>query len=90
MTTNALLRKRLDEIQAQAKSDREWWDKKRAATRAEFMKEIEADAATTRSGSLAPEKLGSDEDTVLVEAGGPASGAAGGGRGSNKKKKGKK
>ena len=47
MANNALVRQRYEEIQAQAKVDREWWDRKRATTRAEFMKELDTASVTT-------------------------------------------
>jgi len=81
MANNDLLRKRTDEIQAQAASERAWWDKKRAGIQSDFMKELDGPAKPATPG----EKGASDEDAVLVEAGGPAAGAK-----SGKKKKGKK
>ena len=100
MASNAIIRQRIDEIQAQAKVDREWWDKKRANIQSEFMKELDGGAPASRSTSTSRpatsggEKIGSDEDTVLVEGGGPTSPApptaTGGTKGSSKKKKGKK
>lgn len=112
MASNGMTRKRVAEIQAQAKEDREWWDRKRAATKAEFLKELDAaqtapivskPAHVTVAEKLGGEKVvnervGSDEDTVLVESGGPTSPATPGipgtpgtpGVKSGKKKKGKK
>ncbi|KAI9758808.1 MAG: nuclear protein localization protein 4 [Chaenotheca gracillima] len=99
MTANSMLRKRTDEIQEQAKSEKEWWEKRRESIQTEFMKELDDTNSTNKEPSIkqkppvvpsAQEKVGSDEDTVLVEGGGPAvsGGKAGGGAG--KKKKGKK
>ncbi|WEW58504.1 Translocation protein S66 [Emydomyces testavorans] len=119
MTLNAMFRKRVEDIQATAKQEREWWDRKKASIQAGFMKELEqegqqggtapasASASATKkptgstSGSVGGDKPISDDDTVLVESGGPAvnagAGAAGsgvggggGGGGGKKKKKGKK
>ncbi|KAI9770294.1 MAG: translocation protein S66 [Geoglossum simile] len=97
MASNIIIRKRVDEIQAKAKAETEWWEKKRATIRSEFMKELNegpegttASASTTHKQSapaVTAERGGSDEDTVFVEGGGPA---AAGARGSAKKKKGKK
>lgn len=88
MVNNTLLRKKLEEIQAQGKADRVWWDREKASIQSNFMKELDNETRSTsvvKSAKL--EKGGSDEDAVLVEAGGPtAAGATGGVR----KKKGKK
>jgi len=106
MANNYIVRKRYEEVQAQAKSEREWWDRKRATTQAEFMKELDEGSAATsskasattipaRGVSPAPGTVaaggerGSDEDVVLVDAGGPTTPGLGGGK-SGKKKKGKK
>jgi translocation protein SEC66 len=35
------LRKRLDEIQAQAAAEKEWWEKRRATIQKDFMQELE-------------------------------------------------
>lgn len=106
MASNAVIRKRVEELQAQAKVDREWWDRKRATTQAEFMKELEQ--GREKSGEKAGEKSssvswpinsggekGSDEDTVLVEGGEPeipTTLGVGGtvGKTAGKKRKGKK
>ena len=96
MATNAITRQRIDEIQAQAKVDREWWDRKRASIQTEFMKELDEGSVASRPVTAGGEKIGSDEDTVLVEGGGPttttpsAAGSAGGVGKGGKKKKGKK
>lgn len=42
-----MLRERLDEIQAQATQEKEWWEKRRATVRSEFMKELEGDETGT-------------------------------------------
>ncbi|KAF2403719.1 translocation protein [Trichodelitschia bisporula] len=87
MANNQLVRKRMDELQAQAKVDREWWDQKRAAIQAEFMKELDEDAPANSGKGLNPlTSRGSDDDAVLVESGGPAVPQQSGGK---KKKKGK-
>ena len=99
MASNAVIRQKVNEIQAQAKVDREWWDKKRASIQSEFMKELDEGAPVSSSSTSRPatsggEKVGSDEDTVLVEGGGPTSpptpATGGGTKGVSKKKKGKK
>lgn len=58
---NQLLQQRVAEIQAQASTEKAWWEKKRASIQADFMKEL--DGAQTKN---------SDDDAVLVEGGGPA------------------
>ena len=107
MATNAVIRKRVEEVQAQAKADREWWDRKRETTRTEFMKELDIDeekvagkGSDIGTGNLAPAsnlrpvtvrgEKGSDEDTVLVEGGGPATPSGTAGKAGGKKRKGKK
>ena len=89
MVNNTLLRKKLEEIQAQGKADRVWWDREKASIQSNFMKELdnETRSATSVVKSAKLEKGGSDEDAVLVEAGGPT---AAGATGSVRKKKGKK
>ena len=96
---NEILRKKVAEIQAQGKVDREWWDNERASIQSSFMKELDEDtgagansAASAPKPTLSPaEKVGSDEDAVLVEGGGPAtSGSTATSKGSAKKRKGKK
>jgi len=65
----------MEELQAQTTSEKEWWEKKRASIQSNFMKELD-------EGPKSPQR-GSDDDAVLVEAGGPAVGQ----QGSAKKKK---
>ncbi|KAK5001034.1 Translocation protein S66 [Elasticomyces elasticus] len=95
MAHNAFLRQRMTELQAKTREEREWWDKKKAGIQSSFMKELEsAEKSDSKKGpvivpSAVPRKSSSDEDTVLVESGGPA-GALGGQAGGAKKKKGKK
>jgi len=85
MMNHAIIRSRIEEVQAQAKVEREWWDKRRARIESDFMKELDASAAMAKP--TAPgEKVASDEDAVIVEGGGPAVA----GKGSTRKKKGRK
>jgi len=85
IAANTVLRKRLDEIQAQTQAEKEWWEKRRASIQTEFMKELEAPAvATPVKAAPVASKSVSDEDTVLVES--PAVNDKTG----SKKKKGKK
>lgn len=102
MVHNQSIREKVADIQAQGKSDREWWDQKRAAIQSDFMKELDEDTVpgTTSASTSSPppsglkspgtpaEKVGSDEDTVLVEGGGPAT--SGSAKSATKKRKGKK
>jgi translocation protein SEC66 len=76
-----MLRKRLDEIQAQTDAEKEWWEKRRATISEGFMQELGSEKA-----AAAAKGAGSEEDAVLVDANTPAGTPAGQG----KKKKGKK
>lgn len=91
MAANAFIRKKVDELQLQGRADREWWDAEKASISSNFMRELNEDAAigagttvakgsskpTTSTGSVVGgDKAGtSDEDTVMVEGGGPAVGS---------------
>ncbi|KAI9792555.1 MAG: translocation protein S66 [Peltula sp. TS41687] len=91
MAANALLRKRIEEMQAQTTSEKEWWEQRRAAIQSDFMKELDGGAPEVaekqqQKVSIPGDKVASDEDTVLIEGGGPTAG----GKGSAKKRKGKK
>ena len=46
IAANTLLRTKIDEIQAQTVSEKEWWEKRRASVQTEFMKELDATPAT--------------------------------------------
>ena len=50
MAANARLRVRVEEIQAKAEPEREWWNKRREVLRAEFMKELDREAAASKKG----------------------------------------
>jgi len=91
MVNNARVRDRVAELQAKGREDREWWDKERANIQLKFMKELEDDAggAGSTPKKASSDKVNSDEDAVLVEAGGP-SGSTRDSKGSTKKKKAKK
>lgn len=93
MHHNAILRDKLNAIQAQGKADREWWDQEKATIQSSFMKELDEGEKENKKPPAASggDKVGSDEDAVIVEGGGPAtSGAAAGSKGGTKKRKGKK
>ncbi|KAF2754322.1 hypothetical protein EJ05DRAFT_469426 [Pseudovirgaria hyperparasitica] len=85
---NIVARKRLEEIQAQVDADKEWWEKKKASVSSEFMKELDNEAAASPPSAMnkpSPTNTkGSDDDAVIVEAGGPSDSAP------KNKKKGKK
>ncbi|KAH7364577.1 Pre protein translocase subunit Sec66-domain-containing protein [Rhexocercosporidium sp. MPI-PUGE-AT-0058] len=83
IAANTLFRTRLNEIQAQAESEKQWWEKRRASIQAEFMKEL--DSPSSNGTKTTTSKAGSDEDAILVEGGGPAVSD----KGSIRKKKGK-
>jgi len=79
----------MDELQAQKVSEREWWDRKKANIHTEFMKELDEGSVTGPTTKKAPAAASrvSDDDAVLVEAGGPADKPQGS---EGKKKKGRK
>jgi len=84
IAANTMLRKRLDEIQAQTAAEKEWWEKRRATISSDFMKELDSEEAAKSAGN----KAGSEEgDGVLVDANTPAPATP---SGSKKKKGGKK
>lgn len=84
IAANTMFRTRLNEIQAQTESEKAWWEKRRASIQSEFMKELDTPSASTLAKTLS--KTGSDEDSVLVESGGPAASS----KGSIGRKRGKK
>jgi translocation protein SEC66 len=84
IAANMMFRKRLDEIQAQTVAEKEWWEKRRGSIQKEFMKELDKPVGAT--STIYESKNISDEDTVLVEGGGPEASA----KGSMRKKKAKK
>ncbi len=84
IAANTVFRKRLEEIQSQAASEKEWWEKRRASIQASFMAELDT-LSTTTAKTLGTSKASSDEDAILVHSGGPAVSGQG-----NIKKKGKK
>ena len=92
MVHNANIRERVAELQAKGRADREWWDKERESISTKFMQELDNEVP---AGSSKPTSTGagtSDEEAVLVEAGGPAAaGSAAVSKGGTvKKRKGKK
>lgn len=67
MALNSLVRKKMTEFTTQRRTEIEWWDKKRAAIQADFMKELDE----TQNLTVRASGKSSDEDAVLVEGGGP-------------------
>ncbi|KAL8807753.1 MAG: hypothetical protein Q9223_002939 [Gallowayella weberi] len=94
MHHNAILREKLNVIQDRGKIVKEWWIQEKATIKSRFMKELEEGEKENLKPAVASggDRVGSDEDTVLVEGGGPAaSGAVSGPRSeTTKKRKGKK
>lgn len=91
MVNNEIIRERVAKLQAKGRVDREWWDKERESISTKFMQELdEVPAATSKAASTGVGN--SDEEAILVEAGGPAAGGstAGSKGGTVKKRKGKK
>ncbi|KAG8526777.1 uncharacterized protein KY384_008206 [Bacidia gigantensis] len=90
MVNNATIREKIVGVQAKGRKDREWWDQERASVQSQFMKELNDDAAGTEAPKVGPaaasDKVGSDEDTVLVEGGGPATPGSTAGKGPKKRK----
>lgn len=60
MAQNTHIRERMSEIMAKAPEDKEWWEKRKSTIKDGFMKEL--DEEKTKS---------SEDDAVLVSAGGP-------------------
>jgi translocation protein SEC66 len=81
INANTILRKRLDEIQAQTESEKQWWEKRRAQIQKEFMSELDRGE---KAVSKAPSAVSEDEP-VLVDQSTPSATPSAG-----KKKKGKK
>lgn len=81
INANAVLRKRLDEIQAQTDSEKQWWEKRRAQIQKEFMSELDGGE---KAASKAPSAAGDDEP-VMVDQNTPSAAPS-----AAKKKKGKK
>ncbi|KAF4978046.1 hypothetical protein FZEAL_5511 [Fusarium zealandicum] len=61
MTSNAAIRKELDDLLAQTDSEKEWWEKRRGQIQTDFMKELDG---SEQSSSV---KTASEEDAVMVD-----------------------
>ena len=92
MVNNTSIRERVAELQAKGKADREWWDKERESISSKFMQELDEEVPAGNSKPASTGAGNSDEEAVLVEAGGPAAGGSttGSKGGTVKKRKGKK
>jgi hypothetical protein len=105
MAANAALKKKLAAITANVEPEKEWWEAKKAATKEDFMRELDKDAAaekkeraTATQAAPAPaahaEKMvrgqSSDGSEEAVLVETPAQPAAGGGGGGGGGGKGKK
>jgi translocation protein SEC66 len=73
MAQNNHIRDRLTEIMSKAPEEKEWWEKRKATIQSDFMKELDDEKVKS-----------SEDDAVLVEAGGPAGSV---GKGAKKSKK---
>ena len=70
MAQNTQIRDRLGDILSTAEAEKKWWEKRKALIQSDFMKEL--DEEHKPAASDAGTARGSDDDAVLVEAGGPA------------------
>lgn len=61
MAANAAIRTQLDELLAQADSEKEWWEKRRGQIQSDFMKELDGSEQSSSA------KTASEEDAVLVD-----------------------
>lgn len=64
-----MLRKSIDDIQAQAESEKEWWEKRRAAIQQDFMKELDNEKGTP--------SVASEDEPVLVDQNTPSAASPG-------------
>jgi len=61
MTANATMRSSIEEILAQAESEKQWWEKRRGQIQSEFMKELDGSEQSSSA------KTASEEDAVMVD-----------------------
>ena len=76
-----MLKKRITDLQSQKDAEKEWWDSRKKTIEADLMAELETDTAA--EGKKAPSRT-SDDDTVLVESGGPTEKGQSGAKGKKK------
>ncbi|KAK3372520.1 Sec62/63 complex, subunit Sec66 [Podospora didyma] len=82
IAANTALREQLDDITKQTEHEKEWWEKRRAAIKSEFLKELEDESEKpTQAKSVAGSE---DSEPVLVDTNTPSATPGG------KKKKGRK
>ncbi|KAG8164665.1 hypothetical protein KVR01_004940 [Diaporthe batatas] len=81
LAANAMFQKKIEEITAKTASEKEWWEKRRAAISSDFMKELDEDV----DGEKSRPTTAHSEDGILVDPSSP-----GDGTGASKKRKGKK
>ncbi|PHH84980.1 hypothetical protein CDD83_1083 [Cordyceps sp. RAO-2017] len=60
IAANTKLRQRLDEIQAQTESEKQWWEKRRGQIQSDFMKELDDSEKSST-------KATSEDDAVLID-----------------------
>ena len=89
MMNRQVLGERLGRIQKEIPAEKERWERQREAVREGFMRELDGAEKPRKEAAEAKERVGSDEDGVLVEKG-DGSGAGRQEGGKKKKKKGKK
>lgn len=61
ITANTAIRGQLEELLAQADSEKQWWEKRRSQIQTDFMKELDGSEPSSST------KTGSEEDAVLVD-----------------------
>jgi len=62
IAANTKLRQRIDEIQSQTDSEKQWWEKRRTQIQSDFMKELD-----DSEKSSAKATSGGEEDAVIVD-----------------------
>lgn len=60
MTANAAMRSSIEDILAQAESEKQWWEKRRGQIQSEFMKELDSEQSSSA-------KATSEEDAVMID-----------------------
>lgn len=88
IANNQLAKARMEELQSRVDDERDWWDVRKKGIQDGFMKELDQESSTAAATTPAAKKIGSDDEAVIVEAGGPA--GSQGQTGSVRKKKNKK
>ncbi|TKX23674.1 translocation protein sec66 [Elsinoe australis] len=85
IANNQLAKARMEELQAKVDEEREWWEARKKGIQEGFMKELDEEKASVPAPKSGV-KNNSDDDAVLVEAGGPAGSQGSGGSVKGKKK----